>query len=74
MLFILMLFTGMNADMRAEVVSASEGSPTPLALVALLACVSPDVVHERAGVREASSADVALVRFLSCRVGIVSSY
>lgn len=57
--------SGMNADVRAEVVSTSEGSPTPLTLVALLACVSPDVVHERAGVREASSADVALVRFLS---------
>ena len=57
--------TRVHPDVCSEIVPASEGSATPLALVALLSRVPPDVVHQRARVRETPAADVALVWLFS---------
>lgn len=55
----------MNAYVCSEVVTAGEGSATPLTLVTFLPGVSSDVVHQSAGVGKAPPAYVAFVGFLS---------
>lgn len=54
----------MYSDVGPQVVPAGEGTAAPLTLVALLPRVSPDVVHQGAGVGETPPADVTLVGLL----------